>query len=96
MVGNTSRARRTIGTELAIPLGKKPIRKLDVSRGRCSWASISALRWLSKPCIWVARSASTRPMHSSGSKVPVRTCRLPAITERSGPSTYPKMWKRGR
>ena len=48
---------------------------------------MSAFRWLSKPCIWVARSASTRSMHSSGSKVAVSTCRLPAIIESSGPST---------
>ena len=87
IVGNTVRARRTIGTELAMPLGKKPTRRLEASRGRRSWASMSALRWLSKPCIWVARSASTRSMHSSGSKAAVSTCRLPAIIERSGPST---------
>ena len=81
-----SAPRRQTGVALFMPAANSPVRRLERSRGRASWASQSPFICASKPCITVTRSVSIRSRHSSGSKVAVRIWRAPKSGDIKAPS----------
>ena len=90
VMSDTGEHCRLTGVALSIPAAKIPARRLEISRGCRSWASVSPFRCASKPCTIVTRSFAMRSRQASGSKVAVSTCLAPVMADIIRPSENPK------